>query len=88
MGGAWQALASGFLGVHADGAVLDVDPCLPGAWDALALRFRFRGRRVRVRATHDRVAVECDAPLDVRVGAAPVRCAPPGRSFTYERRGS
>jgi trehalose/maltose hydrolase-like predicted phosphorylase len=88
MGGAWQALASGFLGVHADGAVLDVDPCLPGAWDALALRFRFRGRRVRVRATHDRVDVECDAPLDVRVGAAPVRCAPPGRSFTYERRGS
>jgi trehalose/maltose hydrolase-like predicted phosphorylase len=86
MGGVWQALAHGFLGVRADNAVLDVDPCLPDAWDALALRFRFRGHRVRVRATHERVDVECDAPLDVRVGAAPVRCVPPGRSFTSARR--
>jgi trehalose/maltose hydrolase-like predicted phosphorylase len=88
MGGVWQALAHGFLGVRADRGVLDVDPCLPAAWDSLALRFVYRGCRVRVGATHERVDIECDVPLDVRVGAAPVRCAPPGRSFTYAGRGS
>jgi trehalose/maltose hydrolase-like predicted phosphorylase len=86
MGGVWQALAHGFLGLRADRGVLDLDPCLPDAWQSLAMRFRFRGRRIGVRATGDRVDVECDAPLDVRVGAAPVRCAPPGHSFTYARR--
>jgi trehalose/maltose hydrolase-like predicted phosphorylase len=86
MGGVWQALAHGFLGLRAGGDVLDVDPCLPAAWESLGLRFLYRGRRVRVVATHDRVDVECDAPVDVRVGAAAVRCAPPGHSFTYARR--
>ena len=43
MGGVWQALAFGFLGLRPSGHALDIDPCLPGEWDGLALRFRFRG---------------------------------------------
>jgi len=82
MGGVWQALAFGFLGLRADGGVLAVDPCLPEAWSALGLRFRFLGRRVGVLAEHDRVTVTCDAPLLVRVSdQAAVTCGPPGGSF-------
>ncbi len=53
LGGVWQALASGFLGVRADQGMLAVDPCLPEDWGALGLRFRFhrwpllRARRTR-----------------------------------------
>ena len=84
MGGVWQALAYGFLGLHAERDTLVVAPCLPAAWSHLSLRFHFRGRRVSVRADHDQVAMTCDAPLTVRIGARrPARCAPPGRTFSY-----
>jgi trehalose/maltose hydrolase-like predicted phosphorylase len=68
MGGVWQALAFGFLGLSADGDALRVDPCLPEAWSGLEMTFRFRGRRVRVRAEHDVVEVVPDATLVVRPG--------------------
>ncbi len=85
MGGVWQALAFGFLGLRADGGVLAIDPCLPEAWSALGLRFRFLGRRVGVLARHDRVTVTCDAPLLVRVGnQAAVTCGPPEGSYAFE----
>jgi trehalose/maltose hydrolase-like predicted phosphorylase len=46
MGGVWQALAYGFLGLRAEGSVagrgtLAVDPCLPEAWSRLGLTFVF-----------------------------------------------
>jgi trehalose/maltose hydrolase-like predicted phosphorylase len=76
-GGVWQALAFGFLGLRAEGGVLSIGPCLPKAWDALGLTFRFGGRRVSVRAEHDRVTVTCDAPLLVQVGErGPTPCEP------------
>ena len=77
MGGVWQALAFGFLGLVADGGTLVIRPNLPRAWSALALRFRFAGQPVGVRAEHDRVAVTCVAPLLVNVGGpGPTWCAP------------
>lgn len=86
MGGVWQALAHGFLGLRVDDGALAVDPCLPGAWSALGLRLRVRGIRVRVRADHDTVAVTCDVPLLVRVGTRPpTRCDPPGQTFAIDR---
>lgn len=79
MGGVWQALAFGFLGVSAAGGALAVRPCLPEAWRALVLRFRFVGRRVGIRAEHDRVTISSDPPLLVRVGdRPPTRCDPKG----------
>jgi trehalose/maltose hydrolase-like predicted phosphorylase len=57
--------------------VLSIEPCLPKAWNALGLTFRFGGRRISVHAEHDRVTVTCDAPLLVRVGERePTRCEP------------
>jgi trehalose/maltose hydrolase-like predicted phosphorylase len=71
MGGVWQALAFGFLGVRANMGVLAVNPCLPEDWHALGLRFRFRGRPLRVRAERRRVTITTRTALLVRIGDQP-----------------
>ena len=63
MGGVWQALAFGFLGLRAEPARLVVDPHLPSAWEELSLRLRVRGVRIGIRASHEDVAVECEGPM-------------------------
>jgi trehalose/maltose hydrolase-like predicted phosphorylase len=86
MGGVWQALAFGFLGLRANGSVLHVDPCLPRAWEALGLRLCFRGTPIGVRAEHGDVTVRCDAPVAVRVGPGPPRTVePPGATVATGR---
>ena len=87
MGGVWQALAFGFLGIRparaaGEETVLDVDPTLPETWTALSLSFRLQGNRVSVRADHDKVDIACETPLLVRVaGRSPAACRPPHSSF-------
>jgi trehalose/maltose hydrolase-like predicted phosphorylase len=82
MGGLWQALAFGFLGLRAGRGVLSIDPCLPAGWSALGLRLRFGGAPIGIRAEHDRVTITCEAPLLVSVaGTAPSRCDPPGATI-------
>jgi trehalose/maltose hydrolase-like predicted phosphorylase len=87
MGGVWQALAFGFLGLRAESSpmgpgTLAVDPCLPEAWSALGLTFCFRGHRVGVRADRDRVEITCEVPLLVRLAdQEPKDCEPPGAVF-------
>jgi trehalose/maltose hydrolase-like predicted phosphorylase len=89
MGGLWQALAHGFLGLRIRGTTLLVDPCLPNGWNALELRLRVRGEPVAVRAEHDQVRISCRAPLDVMIaGASCVRCVPPGETFDIRKRRS
>jgi trehalose/maltose hydrolase-like predicted phosphorylase len=85
MGGVWQALAYGFLGLRALDDVLEVDPSLPEAWQALDLRLRFRGHPVGVRAEHATLTVACTDPLVLRLGAGPPqRCEPPGHTYPLE----
>jgi trehalose/maltose hydrolase-like predicted phosphorylase len=85
MGGLWQALAFGFLGLRAGSGVLSIDPCLPATWSALGMRLRLAGHPVGIRAEHDRVRITCDQPLLVRLGpGAPVRCEPPGATLALE----
>ncbi len=72
-GGAWQALATGFLGLAPAGGALRLDPKLPAAWDAVELRLRFRGRRVRLRVAHDLVEVAGDGALEVAFAGCPPR---------------
>jgi trehalose/maltose hydrolase-like predicted phosphorylase len=92
MGGLWQALAYGFLGLRPELGTLAIDPCLPEKWSALGLRLRFGGQPIGIRAQHDRVAISCDAPLRVRVGnRAAEQCEPPGATFPVDlcsRKGS
>jgi trehalose/maltose hydrolase-like predicted phosphorylase len=83
MGGVWQALAYGFLGLRPRGDSLDIDPCLPAEWESLAMRLRFRGALIEVRAGHGRVQVACDEPVSVRIaGRKRQRCEPPGMEVT------
>jgi len=86
MGGVWQALAYGFLGLRPNGDVLEVDPCLPASWEALSLRLHVGGRAIGVRADHHTVAISCEEPISVGVaGRKPTICTPPGGRFTLER---
>jgi len=85
MGGVWQALAYGFLGLRAEQGALAISPCLPAAWRALGLKFRFGGQPVGIRAEHDRVTITCDTPLLVRVADRVTRCDPPGSTIPLER---
>jgi len=82
MGGVWQALVHGFLGMRPHPDHLSLDPCLPTAWRGLTVRLRFQGQLVAVRARHDAVTVECEQPLALRVAGGPtVTCAPPCQRF-------
>lgn len=66
MGGAWQALAFGYLGlaVH-DDHTLALDPVLPTDWDRLTMRSRVRGHLVEVSADRDEVRLEGERPLNI-----------------------
>ena len=62
---------------------MHIDPRLPSEWSALAMNLVFRGDPVVIRAEHDRVVIDCAAPLTVRIGGAePHSCPPPGQAFT------
>ncbi|MBE3549777.1 MAG: Maltose or trehalose phosphorylase [Brockia lithotrophica] len=78
MGGVYQALLEGFGGIVADEEGLDVSPRLPRAWKNLAFRFRYRGRRFEVRATHERTDVHLLAgePLSASVHGTRVELVP------------
>jgi trehalose/maltose hydrolase-like predicted phosphorylase len=83
MGGVWQALAYGFLGLRPRGDVLDVDPCLPAAWPALTVHVRFLDKPITVRADHCTVTLSCVEPVRVRLSGRRARtCRPPGATYS------
>jgi len=84
MGGLWQALAFGFAGLRARGAVLQVDPRLPPEWRALDLRVRFRGSRLRVRVEPSGFRVDADAPVTLEAGGATLVFGPGTREFPHD----
>jgi trehalose/maltose hydrolase-like predicted phosphorylase len=53
MGGAWQAVAKGFLGLRLDANEPTFYPRLPDAWKGVALCIEHRGARFIVEATHE-----------------------------------
>jgi trehalose/maltose hydrolase-like predicted phosphorylase len=67
MGGLWQALAHGFLGIRVGGGLLAVDPHLPQAWRSVAISFHHHGRLVRIRADDEHVELTCAEPMEVVV---------------------
>jgi alpha,alpha-trehalose phosphorylase len=89
MGASWQALAFGFAGLRPAGDVLDIAPRLPTAWRSLAVPVTFRGARlrVRIRPDHERVEVEADRALRIRIhGAGPVVVSPGRTSLALPER--
>lgn len=73
MGGVWQAVAFGFLGLRVDDqGRVTLDPCLPAAWEEVRLNCWVRGFRVAVRADHRSAELTADGPLVFRgAGGAP-----------------
>jgi trehalose/maltose hydrolase-like predicted phosphorylase len=67
MGALWQALVMGFGGIRPVGDALAVDPALPAAWSQLEIPLRFRGRRLRVTITDERVVVRGSVGIAVSV---------------------
>ncbi len=85
LGGAWQALAFGFMGLRPTAGMLRVDPVLPPAWSAIDMRLRFHGSRVRVRKERARLSISADKPVPVLVdGNAHVTGS---RDLEFRRRG-
>ena len=59
-GGVWSALVFGFGGMRDHGGVLSFDPRLPVGWPSLSFRVRWRGTRMRVTLTQDRLGVQVE----------------------------
>jgi trehalose/maltose hydrolase-like predicted phosphorylase len=79
MGGVWQALAYGFMGLRPRRGTLVVDPVVPSSWGMLSLNVRFRGVRLRLQATTDTLRVTADRPVTVEVpGHGSVTAEPSG----------
>ncbi|HEX2807017.1 MAG TPA: glycosyl hydrolase family 65 protein, partial [Kineosporiaceae bacterium] len=73
IGGVWQALVQGFLGLGVTSGVLHADPQLPSSWSSLRLRLRCMGARVSLAVTPDRLSVGTDRPIRVcAAGSDPV----------------
>lgn len=75
MGGVWQALTFGFLGLRVTTAGVDVDPRLPDEWDGLEMSLLVLGSHLRIRATHRLVEIESGLPLMFGCGTAHIRSA-------------
>jgi trehalose/maltose hydrolase-like predicted phosphorylase len=73
MGGIWQAVAFGFVGMRWDGTALRVDPRLPAEWSSLTLRCLLRSARVVVRVWRSHCTISCDRPLPIADGDGVVR---------------
>lgn len=73
LGGIWQALAFGFLGMQPQEEGLRFDPHIPPSWDALRIPLQWRGRRLRVTARPDgaEIAVEAGEPVALAFGDGP-----------------
>ncbi len=68
MGSVWRALVFGFAGLRPIGDALAIDPVLAPGWEALELRVRFRGSRVRVRVEPTGVRASADPPVSLLDG--------------------
>lgn len=72
LGGIWQALAFGFLGMRPQDDGLRFEPHIPAHWGSLHMPIHWRGRQLRVTATAEpasvEIAVESGEPLPLAIG--------------------
>ena len=78
-GGVWSALVNGFGGMRDYGGELSFDPRLPATWPSLTFRICWRGTRMLVELTQDRLrlsVVEGDGEVPVTVRGTAYVVAP------------
>jgi trehalose/maltose hydrolase-like predicted phosphorylase len=74
IGGVWQALVQGFLGLSVAGDVLHADPRLPADWGSIQIRLRCLGARLTLSVAPDLLTIGTDRPIRVcPKGASPVQ---------------
>lgn len=74
LGGVWQALALGFMGIQPSAAGLRITPHIPPAWGDLRLPFTWRGSRLHLHATAEgevTVILEQGKPVQIAIGDGP-----------------
>lgn len=81
MGGVWQALTHGFLGLRLTATGLDLDPTIPEDWGTVAHRVQFRTTPITIEASADSLRVT--APRDVEVGIGGGHDVWTGRSHEF-----
>ncbi|MGB8649218.1 MAG: glycosyl hydrolase family 65 protein [Mycobacteriales bacterium] len=86
-GALWQALVMGFAGVRPTRDRLLVDPHVPPAWGRLDVRLRFRGSRLRLRCSSERVELRADSPVPLAVAGKPAVLGPEGLLLQRARDG-
>jgi trehalose/maltose hydrolase-like predicted phosphorylase len=67
MGGLWQAIVFGFLGVRVTDDALVVDPHLPSAWHHVRLHLQVRGVGVVIEASPEELVIGADGALSVQL---------------------
>jgi trehalose/maltose hydrolase-like predicted phosphorylase len=83
MGSVWRSLAFGFAGLRPAGDALAIDPVVPAGWEALELRVRFRGSRIRVRITPRGLQATADPPVRALTpGGEHVELTPTPQTFS------
>jgi kojibiose phosphorylase len=84
LGGIWQALVFGFLGMRPQDEGLRFEPHIPASWGELRLPLHWRGSRLRVAARPDmiEIAVEAGEPVQLAIGDAPWRAIAAGASLS------
>lgn len=81
LGGMWQALALGFLGVQPDDEGLRLDPHVPAHWQELRMPLTWHGAQLRITARPAGgvvLAVEQGGPVRVALGDGPWQELAPG----------
>jgi kojibiose phosphorylase len=86
LGGIWQALAFGFLGIRPQNAGLRFEPHIPAHWGSLQMPIQWRGRQLRVTVTAEPagivVAVESGEPVTLALGDGPWQTVPAGETIS------
>lgn len=83
MGGVWQALTHGFLGLRLTASGLTLDPKIPGHWGTVAHHVQFRETPIRIEAGADSLRVT--AARDIEVGLGDGHDAWSARSHEFRR---
>jgi trehalose/maltose hydrolase-like predicted phosphorylase len=84
MGGVWQAIAFGFLGLRPRRDVLLIDPRLPEQWHEIEVRVVFLGNPVAIRVQRNHVTIVAGAPLTIELAGTMAQCRSGETSFPFE----
>jgi hypothetical protein len=72
IGGTWQALVDGFLGLEVSDGILQADPQLPSAWKSLQIRLQVLGAHITLEISDTELVLTTDHPLRFRPTGSPV----------------